>query len=549
MKRFIYKVTGLLALVLLLTQCNKINDYLKREPVGGLSELDVFTRYGETEKFIAGIYAKMAERSEWWPAAESTNKTFSYAAASDEAICSVQYPNGPQIFTQGTFNASNNPLDRWNDFYAGVRKANLFLEKIGMLAPQNSTQASGKQRMIGEAHFLRAFFYMELFKRYGGVPLVDRVLNISDSLNLRRNSAEETVNFIAADCDAAAQLLPVEHSATDWGRATKGAALMLKAKALLFGASLLHNPSQDKAKWLSAADAARAVADLNYYQVDADYAGLMHKRTARNIIFQSNINQTDWVHFNFIPSLGGQARVQPLQNLVDAYDMKSSGLPITEDPSYDAVNNPYANRDPRFYLSIIHDGSAFKGSPVLTYLNAPGGNDEQRWGGERRTQTGFYLRKTVDETGSITPNAIVGDHFWIFMRFEETLLCYAEAMNEYLDAPDQSVYDAVNQVRTRVGMPALPAGLSKEKMRQRIRNERRVELAFEGQRFWDIRRWRIGTEVMLKARGVIIDGSGPAKKHWDNEIETRIYKPAFDLFPIPQSELNKQPALTQNEGY
>ncbi|HWK56938.1 MAG TPA: RagB/SusD family nutrient uptake outer membrane protein [Parapedobacter sp.] len=535
--------------ILLFSACSKIDEYLDRDPVGGLSENQVFGRYNETEKYVAGLYGRVHTRSEWWPAAEGSNKTFSYAAASDEALCSVQYPNGPHEFTQGTINANHNPLDRWLDLYASIRAANLFLEKIELLVPQNNVQTVGKSRMIGEVHFLRAFYYMELFKRYGGIPLVDRVLNVSDELDLERSSAEATVAFIAADCDAAAALLPLEHAAIDLGRATKGAALMLKARAHIFGASLLHNPQQDKDRWLAAANAAKAVMDLNHYEVDDDYAALSHKRVAKNLIFQSNINQTDWVHFNLLPSLGGQARVQPLQNLVDAYEMQATGLPIDEDPAYDAVNSPYVGRDPRFYHSIIYDGSTFKGNTVYTYLGAPGGNDVQRWGGERRTQTGYYLRKMLDENGSITPNNIVGDHFWIFMRYEETLLYFAEAMNEYLDAPDDRVYAAVNEVRTRVGMPALPAGMDKEDMRSRIRNERRVEFAFEGIRFWDIRRWRIGGEVMTKARGIIIDGSVTPRKHWNNDLEERVYRPEFDLFPIPQSERNKHKKLGQNPDY
>jgi hypothetical protein len=543
------KVIVLLILIQGISGCKKIDSYLDRDPVGGLSEKQVFSRYNETEKYVAGLYAKLHNRIEWWPSAESDNKTFSYAAASDEALCSVQYPDGPHTFTQGTINSSYNPLDRWVELYGSIRAANLFLEKINLLVPQNNQQTIGKNRMIGEVHFMRAFYYMELFKRYGGVPIIDHVLNTDDDLNINRNTAEETANFIAADCDAAAALLPLEYTSIDLGRTTKGAALMLKAKAFLFSASLLHNPQQDKERWLKAADAAKAVMDLNHYEVDNDYDGLTHKRIAKNLIFQSNLNQTTWVHFNFLPSLGGQARVQPLQNLVDAYDMKSSGLPINEDPNYDAVNSPYIDRDPRFYSSIIYDGSSFKGNTIYTYVGAPGGNDIQRWGGDRRTQTGYYLRKTVDENGSITPNFIVGDHFWIFMRYEETLLIYAEALNEYLAAPDQNVLNAVNEVRTRVGMPGLPAGMPKEKMRERIRNERRVELAFEGHRFWDIRRWRIGGDVMKLARGVIVDGSVTPRKHWDNNIEVRKYPVSYDLFPIPQSEINKHPKLKQNPDY
>lgn len=539
----------LFTMVQLISSCKKLDSYLDRDPVGGLSDKQVFTRYNETEKYVAGLYAKLHNRIEWWPSAEGDNKTFSYAAASDEAHCSLSYPHGPQTFTQGTINASYNPLDRWLELYGSIRAANLFLENINMLVPQNNTQTIGKARMIGEAHFMRAYYYFELFKRYGGVPLVDRVLSVSDELNLSRNTVEEVLAFITADCEVAANNLSLQYTSIDLGRATKGAALMLKAKTELFAASLLHNPQQDPDRWLAAANSAKAVMDLKFYTVDNDYDALTHKRIASNLIFQSNLNQSNWIHFNFLPSLGGQARVQPLQNMVDAYDMKESGLPITEDPTYDAVNTPYVGRDPRFYSSIIYDGATFKGNTIYTYVGAPGGNDTQRWGGERRTQTGFYLRKTVDENGSITPNNIVGDHFWIFMRYEETLLIYAEAMNEYLGSPDQSVYNAVNEVRTRVGMPALPAGLNKEKMRERIRNERRVELAFEGHRFWDIRRWRIGEQVMKLARGVIIDGSVTPRKHWNNDIEVRKYASSYDLFPIPQTEINKHSALVQNPGY
>lgn len=540
-------VTGIV--IIAITSCKKIDSYLDREPVGGLSDIQVFGDYNQTEKYIANLYARVQYRNEWWPSDEGENKTFSFATASDEAICSVQYPNGPHVFTQGTINASNNPLDRWLELYNSIRAANLFFQKIHLLVPANTTQQKGKSRMMGEAYFFRAWYYMELLKRYGGVPLIDKVMSVSDSLNIERSTADKTVSFIVSDCEKAAEYLDLSYTAIDLGRVTRGAALMLKAKALLFNASPLHNPELKAEKWQAAALAAKAVIDLDVYSVDNDYNGLFHKRMAKNIIFQSNLNQTSWVYYNFLPSLGGQARVQPLQNLVDAYEMKATGLPITEDPSYDGLNNPYAGRDPRFYQTIIYDGSVFKGNTVLTYLNAPGGNDIQRWGGDRRTQTSYYLRKTVDNGGSLTPNNIAGDHFWVFMRYEEALLIYAEAMNEYLGSPDGSVYAAVNKVRERVDMPELPAGLTKEQMRNRVRNERRVELAFEGHRFWDIRRWRIGEETMKLARGVIIDGSSNPKKHWPNDVETRVYRPAFDLFPIPQSEINKNPKLEQNPGY
>ncbi len=548
MKISIYKIS-LFAILSGLSGCS-VDEYLDKSPTGGLTEGQVFGNYQQTSQFLAGVYQPLhLPNSEWAPAG---SESFTYAAASDEALCSMQLGNGPHEFTNGLISPTQNILDKWSTLYNGVRRAALFLEKVELWQPVNPADIVAKSRMIGEAYFLRAFYYMELFKRYGRVPVFDKTLTVSDDLNLPRNTVDETIGMIVSDCEKAAALLYEVNGTADLGKATKGAALALKAQALLFRASPLHNPSGDKTLWAGAASAARDVINMGVYSVDGNYKSLFHSRTTPNIIFQSTSNFPTWRNLGLTPSLGGSARVQPIQEIVDAYEMKATGKGISEPGSGYDPDNPYVGRDPRFQYSIIYDGSTWNGTVVNTYQGAPGVNGVQPQGGMMQTQTGYYLAKTLDERSSFSPN-VVGEHFWVFLRYEEVLLMYAEAQNEALDAPDNTVYQAVNAVRTRAGidMPPLPAGLNREQMRERIRQERRVELAFEGKRFWDIRRWRIGTEVMTKASGVVVqrNASTGVKTYTYGVLQNRIYRPEFDLFPIPQVEIQKQPALEQNPGY
>jgi hypothetical protein len=337
------------------------------------------------------------------------------------------------------------------------------------------------------------------------------------------------------------------------GRATKGAALLLKSRVLLYAASLLHNPDNKPEKWQRAADAAKAVMDLGVYRLDDNYKTLFHTRNSPEVIFQSTINQiykvvaNDWVRQTEPPSQGGGwGNLQPLQNIVDEYEMMN-GKMITDPSSGYDPNNPYVNRDPRFQQSIIYNGRKWGNGTIYTYVGS--GVDGLNYN-TASTQTGYYVAKLLDSNATLITSYKGGSHYWVFMRYAEALLNYAEAQNEVLAAPDASVYNAINQIRSRtnVGMPPLPAGLSKDDMRQRIRHERRVELAFEAQRFWDIRRWRIGTHETT-AWGMRITKTGTTYKYEKFVVENRVYQPAFDLFPIPQTEIDKDQALQQNTGY
>jgi hypothetical protein len=536
--------------------CSKLDNYLDKAETGGISEAVVFSNYNNTNGFLASIYSKMFH-DEWMPSYGVSLMNFT-----DEGHCAHLNNASNTIMKTGSLSPTSNPLDKWADLYAMIRQTNIFLANIDKVQGDTETQRQDLIRMKGEAYFLRAYAYFELFRRYGGVPIIDRVLNVSDNLNIPRNTAREVVEFIAADCDLAVDLLLKDIPPAQQGRASKGAALMIKSRAYLYLASPLHNPENNQEFWAKAAAASKAVMDLNKYSLHNDYVNLFHTRQSNEIILQSNINfnsHSGWQSQNSIMREWGWANNQPAHNIVDAYEM-ANGKFINEAGSGYDPQNPYANRDPRLGYSVYHNGSFWKRrtgeTPIQTYVggldgiySGPGNDFNAHY-----TQTGYYLGdKMVDPNGYLQPwPGSTGSNYNIFMRYGETLLNYAEAQNEVLSAPDASVYEAINTVRSRTGvnMPNLPTGLTKEQMRERIRHERRVELAFENHRFWDVRRWKIGEQVLKNVYAMwITKDNNDELSHEVKLLETRVWKEAYNLFPIPQSEMNRNKALVQNPLY
>lgn len=552
MKR-IHVITGLALSIVLLAafSCKKVDGYLDKAESGGVTQEEVFSHYVQAQAFLANIYATGVGLGDWF----QVNNSFTLAAASDNARCQYNYSYAPGSFTSGNLSPTNNPIDIWAESYENIRKVNIFLAHVGDIPESDIPVPGMRAQMKAEAYFLRAFFYFRLYARYGPVPLLKHALTIEDDLNIPRATEQEMLDFISSDCDSAAMTLPEKYSDDNLGKPTEGAALMLKARMLLYAASPLHNPDNNASLWARAADAAKAVMDLKVYSLADDYQSMLHTRNSPEIIFQSTINQVwkvasnDWVRIMQPPSQGGGwANTQPLQNLVDAYEM-TNGLPITDPASGYDPGAPYQDRDPRFYATVIYNGCKWANSTIYTYMGSGIDGLNYKAGS---TQTGYYMGgKMLDENSSLITSYKPGSHFWVFMRYGETLLDYAEAENEAA-GPDQHVYDAINTIRMRpsVHMPPLPEGLSQSEMRQRIHQERRVEMALEGNRFWDIRRWKIGTQVMKAAYGMRIhkesDGTFQYEKFL---VEDRIYQEAFDLFPIPQSEMQKDKALVQNAGY
>ena len=399
----------------------------------------------------------------------------------------------------------------WNDCFKGIGRANVVLDNFESV---EGLSDEFKKSVNGEALFLRAYFYYKLVDHYGGVPIFLESPKL-DHGQQARNTKEEVVTQILLDLDDAASLLPISQSQT--GRVTKGAALALKARVLLYNE-----------RWSDAADAAKVVMDMNKYSLFPNYRDLFRGENENNneVIFDVQYKAPEQGNFNVLYlgsfTIGGWSSVVPMQNLVDAYEMLD-GQSILDSPMYDETN-PYEKRDPRLKQTIFVPG-----------VTANGNENHQ---GE---YTGYSFKKhteydeddVVDVTGYPNKTGINN----IILRYADILLMYAEAKNE-ASGPDQSVYDAINEVRARptVEMPELPSGLSKDQMREAIRHERRIELVLEGTRYSDIKRWKLAENIL----DGLVDPGGTrafdASKHY--------------LWPIPQKEFDIEgTGLIQNPNW
>ncbi len=340
------------------------------------------------------------------------------------------------------------------------------------------------------------------------------------------------------------------------GRLTKGAAMAAKSRALLYMASPLNNPANTASKWQAAADAAKAVIDMDLYSLYPDYKSqfLLANSYNSEAIWSRPYNYTlsaeaAYLELSQYPNgYSGYGQVHPYQDMVDSYEMLNGKLP-KDDASYDP-QNPYINRDPRFYMTILYDGAPFKGRPVETFL--PGGRDSREgpissW---NATETSYYLRKFIDESITNPGTLVQGNSPFIFFRYAEILLNYAEA--KYFLGDEATCRDYINMVRSRpgVGMPDVTE--SGAPLLARLQNERKIELSFEEHRWFDIRRWKIAP-VVMNTPATRMD----VRKDLATGIRTftvqTMYQRGFTdknyLIPIPQAEIEKNASLVQNPGY
>jgi len=338
--------------------------------------------------------------------------------------------------------------------------------------------------------------------------------------------------------------------------------MALKARALLFDASPLNNPGGDVSKWKKASAASKAIMDLNKFSLEANYANVLTVANSSEYIRiwprgGRGFIGTYLSDFLIPTSYGGaQSNLSPLQNHVDLYEM-SNGKPITDPTSGYNPQNPYLNRDPRFYVNILYNNVTWQGRPVQTWQSEPNAQGIVTYGTDISsatsiTKTSYYLKRLWPETSrsGSTASALLN---YVFYRYAEVLLNYAEALNEE-SGPTTDVYNAVNAIRLRAKMPALPGGLTQAQMRERIRNERAVEFAFEDMRWWDILRWKKGAEIVaqpIKGMKVIKNANGTFTY---NVVELPAFSKVFNdqmyLYPIPRSEMNKTSgALKQNPGW
>lgn len=554
MKNKIY-ILGIIASILL-GGCENI---LEREVVFLMTAEQVNETYNNTQYRANAIYNYLPEGFLYVDGAMM-------ASASDEAEHTLE-TSAIQKFNTGSWNELSNPDDAWIINFKGIRAANLFLansDKVKFeylrLDPNPASQAVYQERMNNiekwkyEARFLRAFFYSELVKRYGGVPIISEPIDLdSDYKILERNTLTECIQFISDECDSAASVLPSKQVDADLGRVTKGAALALKSRILLYAASDLFNTplwaagygnpelisltGNRASKWQEAADAAKALIDLTSggYSLNANYVNLFKSFSSNEIILAQRNSPSNTFEKASYP-IGydlGKSGTTPSQNLVDDYEMADGSAFDWTNPVHAA--NPYENRDPRLKFSILTNNTYFKGRPVECWTGGLDGS-----GKARATRTGYYLNKYVDPDLDLLQNR-TSVHSWIVIRLAEVYLNYAEALNEYDPGnPDIKAYVDLVRKRPGVNMPGLPDGLSQSEMREKIHHERRIELAFEGHRLWDVRRWMIAESTLdVPLKGVDITKNGDDSFAFVVvSVENRVFEPKMYFYPIPQTEIN-----------
>jgi hypothetical protein len=507
------------------------------------------------------------------------------SSATDESV--FNYESGKvQGFTNGGWSAANNLTSRWADDYTGIQCANYYLENCGGLTfddyKNNGSYDVQMRRYyysFEEVRALRAYYYYDLVRHFGDVPFFTEYLSAEQANEIGRTPALEVLDNVMAMCDEVVDTVVVDYSALSgegWGnketlRVNRYFVLATKARAALLAASPLFNTTGDKNRWKTAAEVcyqliqefgANKVAKTDYNDICASVA-----LDASEVIFSkvdySYFSGTIKEKYNYPVGISGNGDGGncPSQTLVDAYEMQATGLGINEEGSgYDAAN-PYVGRDPRFYSTIAYNGITWPAlytnqDSLQTYVGGKSGLPTTG-----ATPTGYYLRKNVGDVDLRSGSTVAScQHSWTLFRLGEFYLDFAECAFRYLgSATDASLgmsaNDAVNVIRARAGMPNFSNDLTGTAWMKKYKNERFVELAFEGQRFFDLRRWKgdedgIDAEHVMKSVGTMqitlnADSSftytrGSIARTWDNKMY---------LFPIDQTELLKNPALTQNEGW
>ncbi len=488
-------------------------------------------------------------------------------AATDDAISSNSANVSVQQLSLGTYSADSYQDNQWTNNYAGIRQANIFISNIDKVPLKGKLPSGTGFNAIwkSEARFLRAFFYFELVKRHGGVPLLgDKVFQLNDDVELPRNSFEECINYIVAECDAVKGTLRTNpYDMNFLERPTTGAALALKARVLLYAASPLFNGSNidpqnpltgyinfSADRWAKAEQAAADVMRLNQFELLPDFKNVFITQGNRERIFSKQGGNNTSVENNNGPvgysTSINNGRTSPTQELVDAFGM-ANGLPISDPASGYQVNNPYAERDPRFYATILYNGAQWLGRPMESFeggADKPGGSKQQ-------TRTSYYARKFMGDFEE-SPRYSNINHDYILFRYAEILLNYAEARNEILSAPDAEVYRNVETIRQRAGLNPyqLSPGLSQQQMREMIRNERRKELAFEEHRFYDVRRWKLAeTQFDKELHGMTIYKTGTGTIYQQAPVLKMHFEKKMYLAPIPFNEVIKNRKMVQNPGW
>lgn len=568
--------------------------YLDQVPDDRITIEQVFQKKGPSEQYLANVYSYIDDLSDHW----NTNPWLGNADEVD--ITWSKYPI--YSLNQTNISAGATLFDKWHFYYQGIRSATYFINHIdgnAEIIALNGQQLIDQYK--AEARFLRAYYYFLLMKQYGPVVLMgDKEWPVdapADELQLPRSSYDACIDYVSSELDKAAAVLPKvpsnngQPSDLEGGRATVGMALAVKSRLLLYAASPLYNgntdypnfknqdgtvlinQTYDQEKWKKAADAAKAVIDLNVYSLyktpDRDpiksYEGVFIQPWNSEQIFVRKDNALSAFDRNALPrQAGGYNGIGVTQEQVDAYFM-ADGHPKEQSSLYSEtgftkvnnvqVYNMYVNREPRFYASVIYNNSVFQGgkmtaaAPISFYANGLNGKEGHAtdW-----TRTGYTIRKIMGtQTNPITK--VNQNRPLVLFRLGEVYLNYAEALNEYSPGnPDIIKY--INLIRERAGIPqygsaGLPVPADQSAMRTLIWQERRVELAFESLRWFDIRRWKIAEQVMGDMHGMDITKSDDSF-YKRVVVSSHLFRARTSYwFPISQVDLDRSNLVVQNPGW
>lgn len=599
MKNLVVRTIGFctfICILLLSHSCKKFQDFLDKPPGVDVNEDTIFSNQTQVETFIAtmyreGLHSTLAinDGTSPNPIAASIARGFfghsgsgniSFVGFSDEGQGVADWGDN-RNFNKGLVNVTNIHYTdmRYHVRWYVIRRANILLERIGGVP---GVSQSYKDQARGEALTIRAMNYFEMLKRYGGVPIVDKRLGTADIFEypLGRRSIEEVVNFIVKDCDEAAALLPDTYASNMRGRITKGVALLIKAKTLLTAASPLFNTATpylnlgehnnlicygnyDVNRWQKAADAAKAVLDwapaggaslVTDKGADKNYKYVWETHDNPEILLANKFlrdpkarNAHPFTHILF-PSgsaFPGTYGTTILFNFVRRYE-KRDGTPQTWNMNGgDDLQQKYDELDYRFKQTIGYNQCYWNATLPVVNLYEGGNHYTNCWGGH--WQRKFVPDAINNSSGSAIP------HNYLY-RLADAYLIYAEALNE-ARGPIQAAHDAVNAIRTRSGQPNLPAGLSQAQFRERVRNERTIELAFENNRLWDATRWMTAeAELGGDMYGLQIKRvTTPTVRftylpYVPTQVGTRVFRRGMYLHCFLQTEIDKG-YLVQNPGW
>ena len=579
MKKLSYITISFFALLTLLYSCDDVINYLDKAPGVDVTEDTIFSSPTQLETFVIGTYyyGLMSDALAFWDARDKADGTIAYA--SDECEIHPSWFSYQSCWNQAGMNASSLRMCGDQGFdtrWIAIRRANTIIERIDAAPFVNDAY---KKQVLGEAQFLRAFNHFEQFKRYGGIPIVEKRFAAGDDLHIPRSNVEDVIRFIVIECEKAISNLPHanEYPSNQRGRATKAAAMALKARTLLYAASKTYNTDKpyldhgannnlicygnyDKERWKAAYEAAKDVLDeaaiseiklVDDQGADKNYRYVWETADNNEIILAEKHSAMRYTgHFPwsyYLPSSGGY---WVTFNFMKLYERKDGTAQPWNDNGGENLMDIFNNMDPRFKQTFVCHGDFFNNDYPNMEFARTGNNaarNEPIGGGCHGAIVHKPLPYIVQTTGNVgaVPNGLI-------FKLSEFYLSYAEALNEYYATPPQEAYDAVNTIRNRSGMPNLPNGLSQSQFRERVRNERAIELAFDGHRLWDIRRWEIADEGIMKGKMYGIKQykiTGSTEIRYEPYVfEERSFKKAMYRNPLPQSEIDKG-YLIQNPGY